>query len=139
MIQKHLNTVILTLMNERPLSWNKIYQGGHWGTRKDEADRVHELVKMSLKEMFGGDPVPKVWFTHRVDIIVTTFFKKDPVHRPLDSDNIGTKFYVDGLKKLLIKDDNMKYVRSTQSFVYPTEDRQRVVIEVREVDNEPEI
>lgn len=46
-------------------------------------------------------------FDTRVDIIITAYFDK----RPMDSDNIGAKLYIDPLKFIVITDDNPKYVR----------------------------
>ena len=105
--------MIITLKGERPWSWNKMYAGIHWSKRKEEADRIHELVYYTLKEegwMFGEGSIPPVG---RVDIHVTAYFRG----RPQDSDNICDKFYIDGLIGSVIEDDDRRYVRrcTTQS------------------------
>ena len=40
--------ITLTLIDEKPISWNKMYAGLHWSKRKDEADRVHLAVRVAL-------------------------------------------------------------------------------------------
>lgn len=89
----------IVIPNERPMSWNELYAGKHWSRRSDEAIRVHALVYQYLPETY------KI-FKKRVDIFITVYFK----NRPFDSDNICSKFYVDGLKGRLIEDDSPKQV-----------------------------
>jgi hypothetical protein len=72
------------------------------------------------------DPDEVSVFDTRVDIIVTTYFDK----RPYDSCNCPVKLYVDGLKGWYIRDDDIKYVRSTKSVVELDRQRPRVEIEI---------
>lgn len=116
----------ITLKDEKPKSWNLIYSGRHWSHRAEEAKRIHELVKRSSNVMatssLDGHPP--------VDITITAFFKG----RQLDADNIASKFYIDGLKGWLIKDDSPEYVRSVTTRSMVDKDNPRVEIEIREVE-----
>lgn len=75
----------IVMPNERPVSWNKIYESRHWIFRKNLASSVHRKVIRRLEEM-GYRPLDKTkMFTKPVEIDVTAYFK----NRPLDADNIG--------------------------------------------------
>ena len=117
----------IVLEGERPISWNKMYSGMHWTKRKEEADRVHQLVWATLYQ-FDDMPYQHSDFMKdgRVDIIVTAYFK----NRPLDPDNICSKLYIDGLVGNVIEDDTREFVRrvSTQSEV--DKENPRVEIDV---------
>jgi len=90
----------ITLKGEQPWSWNKLYSGAHWSIRANEADRVHGLIREAVK----GYKVLEA----PVDITITAYFRT----RPQDADNILSKLYIDGMKGIVIKDDNPEYVRS---------------------------
>ena len=111
----------IVLEGERPVSWNKFYAGMHWGQRKLEADRVHELVGWTLKELAYG------MFETRVDIQVVVYFK----NRPQDSDNICSKMYIDSLKGFVIEDDTREFVRkvTVQSEVDKEFPRVEIIVE----------
>lgn len=98
----------ITIPNERPISWNKMYSGQHWAVRQAEAERVHLLV-------LAHTPPRVEPFKERVDISIVSYFK----NRPLDPDNISSKLYIDGLKGRVIRDDTREYIRkvTTQSEV----------------------
>jgi hypothetical protein len=91
----------IVLNGERPISWNKFYSGRHWAIRKKEKDRVRELLRTHLT----GEVIIKV----PVNILIVGVFNK----RPLDSDNICDKLYIDGLKEHLLTDDDIRYVHAT--------------------------
>jgi len=112
----------IVIENERPLSWNQLYSGKHWSVRKDEADRVHWLVKANLD--------PEVKINGLVDITLIAYFDK----YALDADNISAKFYIDGLVGEWIEDDRRAFVRRvcTQSEI--DRDNPRVEIVVTEID-----
>lgn len=112
--------VRLVLEGERPISWNQYYAGKHWSVRQAEAQRVHLAVRAEI------DPDQAKIFGNRVDIIITTYFDQ----RPYDSCNVPIKVYIDGLKDWYIKDDDIKYVRSTKSVVEIDRRRPRVEIEI---------
>ena len=112
----------IIINNERPKSWNEYYAGKHWSIRATEAERVHQLIQyMSKKGIFVG----------QVDIVMTVYFK----NRPLDADNIASKFYIDGLKGRVIEDDNPKYVRSVKTVSLVDKENPRVEIELMEVES----
>jgi hypothetical protein len=119
----------IVLPKERPLSWNKVYTGQHWTKRAAEAKRVHQLVRH-----FGDPPEmqqfgPQTAWPAAVDITITAYFK----NRPLDADNISSKFYIDGLKGWLIKDDTQEYVRSVTTRSCVDKDNPRVELLIEEV------
>lgn len=103
---------------EKPLSWNKYWSGMHFMERKEEADRVHTLVKYSI--------VNKIMFIKPVDIIFTVYFAK----RMYDCDNIACKPYIDGLKGIIIQDDTPRYVKSVKTISLKDKENPRVEIEI---------
>ena len=116
----------IILENERPISWNKFYSGMHWSARKEEADRVHELVKYTLLADWGEN----IWLLpYRVDIHITVYFK----NRPQDPDNICSKLYIDGLCSQVIEDDARKFVRMVTVQSEVDKDNPRVEIDIQEV------
>ena len=94
-----MRTEHLILKGERPKSWNAYWSGVHWSKRKQEADRVHMIVRFAI----DPDVLP---FDVPVHITVTTYFKG----KMLDANNICCKPYVDGLIGWLIEDDSPEYV-----------------------------
>jgi hypothetical protein len=108
----------ITLPGERAMSWNKLYSGSHWSLRYSEAERVHELIRDKVKN-FKILEAP-------VDITITAYFRI----RPLDADNVMSKYYVDGLKGLVIRDDTPEYVSSVTTKSRRDLLRPRVEIEV---------
>lgn len=90
----------ITLLGERPWSWNQLYSGAHWSVRASEADRVHSLIRDQVKgfKVLEGP----------VDITVTAYFR----NKLQDADNILSKLYIDGMKGIVIKDDAPEFVRS---------------------------
>ena len=125
----------IVLEGERPWSWNKMYAGVHWTKRKEEADRVHGLLMWKLQQtanLSGGAMLYKMdssplLFKGRVDISVVAYFK----NRPLDPDNITSKFYIDGLVGEVIEDDTREFVRkvTTQSEVDKENPRVEIIVE----------
>lgn len=119
----------IVMPNERPVSWNKIYESRHWIFRKNLASSVHRKVIRVLEEM-GYRPLDKTkMFTKPVEIDVTAYFK----NRPLDADNIGAKLYIDALKFICIMDDGPKYVRAVTTRSRVDSQNPRVEIEIKEV------
>lgn len=99
-MKKNRNIQILFLDNHKALSWNNIYSGVHWAKRKKIADEIHELIWAVAKEQ----KLKKVKGQANI-----TIFSTSP--KPLDSDNIASKVYIDGLKLAgYIVDDTPKYV-----------------------------
>lgn len=113
--------VLIVLPGERPMSLNKVYAGVHWKVRKDEAERVHWLVRAKI------DP-DEPMFERPVNITVTAYFRS----HPFDASNILIKLYEDGLKKRLIADDGPRYVRSVTAISRVDRKRPRVEILIEE-------
>jgi len=122
----------ITLEGEKPMSWNTLYSGQHWSHRAAEAQRVHTMVKYARRSVAGSEQVYALrdnpTFPSSVDITITAYFK----NRPLDADNIASKFYIDGLKGWLIKDDSPEYVRSVTTVSKIDNENPRVEIEIEE-------
>lgn len=110
----------LVLEGERPMSWNQLYKQGHWGARKQEADRVHQLVSLEARGMRMAEGV--------VSIEVMAFFDK----YPLDADNICAKMYIDGLIGTVIENDSYKFVSSVMTETLIDREDPRVVIHISE-------
>lgn len=115
--------ITIVIPDERPMSWNKFYGGQHHSVRTAEAKRVHGLVRTYMVSMGlrYGD-----CYEYPVDIEVNAYFK----NKPLDSDNICSKLYIDGLKEYIIVDDNIKHVArvSSKSFIDACDPRVEIVI-----------
>jgi hypothetical protein len=92
--------VYILIPDERALSWNDIYESRHWAHRYRLSKRKHGLVRGYLDPDDG--PIDEL-----VDVYVLATFTSDP----LDSDNVCAKAYLDGLKPVLLHDDNIKFVR----------------------------
>lgn len=116
--------ITLTLEDEQPMSWNKMYAGLHWSERKAEASRVHLAVRVAL------DPNEDMFDTP-VAITVRVHFKNKGVQ--LDCSNIPAKLYEDGLIGWLIKDDKPEYVRSMTTISLIDRQNPRVEIDISEV------
>jgi hypothetical protein len=114
----------IILPKERPMSWNILYAGRHWFVRREEATRVHNLIIYTLREMKVEPEYNS--FTERVDITITTYFKSSP----MDPDNICSKFYIDGLKGMVIQDDSYKYIKSVKNVVEIDRENPRMEIEI---------
>jgi len=121
----------IVLLDERPISWNKFYAGMHWSVRKDEADRVHQLVWATLHEF---DDMPYQYtdfkFSDRVDIHTTVYFK----NRPQDPDNICSKLYIDGLIGTVIENDTRQFVRKVTVQSEIDREEPRIEIKIEEVE-----
>lgn len=111
----------IILKGEKPISWNKLYAGRHWIYRQQEAERVHQLVRSQLEKVS--------LLQGRVDILITVYFSG----RSLDPDNISSKFYIDGLKDVLIEDDTRQQVRWVATRSEIDKKDPRVEIEVKNV------
>lgn len=114
--------MIITIPNERPISWNQLYSGRHHSIRTREKNRVTQLVRAAI------DPDWPM-FTNRVDVWVTAYFDK----RPLDPDNIPDKFYIDALCGWLFADDTYKQIRWTATRSEVDKNNPRLEIEINEV------
>ncbi len=118
-----MRQITLILDDEQPISWNKMYAGLHWSNRRDEAARVHMVVRAAINPDWP-------MFDKPVAITVRGYFKNKRVQ--LDASNIPAKIYEDGLIGWLIKDDKPQYVRSMTTVSLLDRTKPRVEIEIKE-------
>ena len=90
-------------LDEPVVSWNTLYSSKHWAVRKKLAQRVHDTIALALRASFG-DEYPQ--FEYPVEVLVESYSK-----RPIDSDNVCAKLYIDGLVGTVIQDDSPPYVQ----------------------------
>lgn len=95
-------TVCFTLSLRPTSAWgmNKIYAGTHWNERKQQAEAVHLLVRTAIRRQVKEGP-----FTRPVRVTIR-------YNSRLDIDNHGylTKLIIDGMKGILIADDDRRHV-----------------------------
>lgn len=89
-------------IHERAVSWNDLYSIPHWSKRAELANRWHYMVREAI-------PLNARLFTQPVHIVITGVFRS----RPQDPDNICDKLMIDGLKGLIIEEDDYEHVLST--------------------------
>ena len=101
---------------------NKIYSGKHWNERKQQAQQVHLLVRASIRKQHKSvrlfrEPVAiRIWYNSRLDI---------------DNHGFLSKMIIDGMKGVLIQDDDRRYVKElVQGF--HSWDRNKIIVEVSE-------
>lgn len=116
----------MTVRFELPLhvnfEWgmNRVYSGDHWSIRKQQAAQVHILVKAAIRKqcrnvpVFGSPVTVRIRYNSRLDI---------------DNHGYITKLIIDGMKGLLIKDDDKRYVRELIQ-CFHTLDKQKIIVEV---------
>jgi|SRR5579871_391525 len=119
----------LILFNERPTSWNTLNARLHWKKREVIMKSSKQAVYDALLAA-GITPQSKMFlFTQPVNISITAYFK----NRPLDSDNICDKPYIDGLREILIRDDSRKYVKKVTTISEIDDKEPRVEIDIEPV------
>lgn len=99
---------------------NRVYAGDHWSVRKRQATQVHMLVRTAIRKQCSGAQI----FVEPVTIRIR-------YNSRLDIDNHGyvSKLIIDGMKGVLIKDDDQHYVKELiQQFHH--EDNRKVYVEV---------
>lgn len=95
--------ITINIPNHKTVSWNKLYSQNHWALRKRLADEIHNLIYARLIELDVCQKKNK-----KVRIKVDSYAK-----RPIDSDNICAKLYIDGIKRYgIIKDDTYEDIES---------------------------
>lgn len=114
----------IIIPEHRGISWNKFYDSPHWTVRAKFSKDTHWLVRSCLPEQYEMFTVP-------VNIKIQAHY----MHHPTDSDNLCAKIYIDGLKGLVIEDDDPRWLHdvSTRSFTGATSDY--VLIQITEADN----
>lgn len=101
------SNLLLILFDERPLSINKYYAGMHWAKRKQEADRVHEIVRVACTQ-WKADNNQRLPKFQKARITMTVYFRS----KPFDPSNIPAKLYEDGLVRVgVLPDDSPQYVQ----------------------------
>jgi hypothetical protein len=100
----------ITILNHRALSWNSLYKSPHWHYRSLIVQSHHDITQAACIDA-GYSPYSNSLIEEKVDIRFYAYYKDHPA----DSSNICTKVYEDGLKKILLKDDDNRYVRSVYS------------------------
>jgi hypothetical protein len=106
--------MVITLEDEVPLTWNRLYSGKHWSVRKAEADRVHELVGYAID--LGARPK----YNEPVHITVT-YYRSDG-RTVKDPCNIPAKIYIDALVHAgILDDDTYEHVASVTTRIIPAE------------------
>ena len=118
---------VIILADERCPSRNDLYAGKHWTVRKEMVDRIHQAVRAAI------DPEQAHVYKERVDIHVHAYYDSKPV----DSDNVEAKVYIDGLKGWWIADDDMEHVRTVSTTAHMA-DNCYVMIEIMPVREENE-
>ncbi len=101
---------------------NKIYAGTHWDERKQQAQQVHLLVRAAIRKQHRNirkftEPVTVcIWYNSRLDI---------------DNHGYLAKLIIDGMKGVLIEDDDRRYVKELYQGFYGG-DRKKIIVEVFE-------
>ena len=72
----------------------------HWRKYQALRDEVYLLTRAAI-------PLSAEMYTEPVDIAITAYSK-----RPMDSDNIAAKLYIDALRALVIEDDGPRFVHN---------------------------
>lgn len=99
--------ITLTLPNHRALSWNMLYKTPHWAYRSMIAKDHHDLVKAACIDADIDIFTKKDIVNFPVNIHFVAHYKDHPV----DCSNICTKIYEDGLKDILLTDDDPEHVK----------------------------
>lgn len=119
--------MVIVLEGERPVSWNRYYSGVHWRKRASLATNVHLYIRAILmRDVLDGGELEM--FRVPVDITVLAYMKGQMI----DADNICAKMYIDGLKGLVIKDDDPRYVTSVKTVALKDKRNPRVEIRIEE-------
>lgn len=99
--------LLMIIPDEEPISWNKFYSGMHWGARRREAKRVHELIEVYVRQERAHGSLPPLPLSPVV-LQFTAYYRK----RARDASNVCVKLYEDGLVRAgVIPGDSPRYVR----------------------------
>lgn len=116
------------LMLSPTSSWgmNSVYAGKHWSARKQQASQVHLMVRAAIrKQCRNAKPAERpvtvsIWYNSRLDI---------------DNHGYLAKLIIDGMKGVLIQDDDRRYVRELHQYFHE-KDKRLIFVEVDEIDGE---
>ena len=97
----------------------------HWGIKQRMAEEWHLLVFQCCKEQKVA-PINKIG--RLIEVTIKCYFKSRA--KALDPDNICAKIAIDGLKGIVIKDDNLDHIKrvSTESYVDRDNPRTEIII-----------
>lgn len=121
-----MRTLTIILDGEQPESWNGMQAGTHWARRAPLAKQCKAVVRAAL------DPEWPM-FTRPVNITLIAYYQGDSKHKLIDSPNIYSKPYIDGLIGWLIVDDAPLYVRRTATESRIDKARPRLEIQIEEI------
>lgn len=116
---------MLDIMPNSSWGLNKIYSGSHWNDRKKQAQTVHMLVRSAIRKQVRGVQM------FRVPVSISIWYNSR-----LDIDNHGyiAKMIIDGMKGILIQDDDRRFVRELYQGFYGG-DSKKIIVEVSEYGN----
>lgn len=111
-------------VRSKEFGMNELYsQSKHWGTRKWQAQQVHMLVRQQIRKVnrnakpFDKPVVVTIWYNTRLDI---------------DNHGYLAKLIIDGMKGILIQDDDRKNVKGIRQYFHSS-DKGKIFVEVEEV------
>lgn len=108
----------------REYSLNRYYAGKHWTKRQKDAEFWHSLTKKAVYDAFDyRPPLPAE------QPVMFRFYWNSKLD--LDNNSAMGKMIVDGLKGILIKDDNRKHVIGISHYFH---DENYIKIEIEEID-----
>lgn len=115
----------LDIMPNSSWGMNAVYSGRHWAERKKQAQTVHMLVRAAIRKQHRNVQM------FRVPVSVSIYYNSR-----LDIDNHGylAKLIIDGMKGVLIKDDDRRYVKELYQGFYDG-DSKKIIVEVMEYGN----
>ena len=115
---------VIALKPSAEWGMNRVYAGKHWSIRKAQAQQMHLIVKTAIRQQVRG----------------ARLFEKPVVVRirynsRLDIDNHGylAKLIIDGMKGLLIEDDDRRFVKRLEQGFHAGA-RDLILVEVEEAD-----
>lgn len=110
--------------DSRTWGMNGVYsQSKHWNIRTKQAAQVHTLVKAQIRSVnrnvrkFDKPVSVRIFYNSRLDI---------------DNHGYLAKLIIDGMKGILIEDDNRRFVRSLYQGFH-SGDANLILVEVEEV------
>lgn len=110
-------------VRSKEFGMNELYsQSKHWSERKRQAQQIHMLVKSQIRKAdrnakpFDKPVVVTIWYNTRLDI---------------DNHGYLAKLIIDGMKGILIRDDDRKNVKGIRQYFHGY-DKGRIYVEVEE-------
>lgn len=99
--EAQFETLIITIPQHECPSWNDLYVQKHWSNRREVVKAIHKIVGLYAPSLDEPIAVP-------VHVIITVYRR-----RLIDADNVPAKFYIDGLCRAgVLNDDTKQYVNA---------------------------